>query len=61
MSKIKHREVTFTNAETVRKRAWIEKALDSAKGRIADDEYGSESTEKSSKPSLYVVDSNRSR
>ena len=59
MSETKHSEVTFTNAETIRKRAWIEKALASVKGRFTAGEDGSESTGKSRKPHLYVVDSNR--
>lgn len=61
MSETKHSEVTFTNAATVRKRAWIEKALASVKGRFTAGEDGSESTEKAGKPNLYVVDSNRPR
>lgn len=61
MSKTKHSEVTFTNAETVRKRAWIEKALASVKGRFTAGEDGSDTTDKASKPDLYVVDSKRTR
>ena len=61
MSETKHSEVTFTNAETIRKRAWIEKALASVKGRFTVGEDGSESNGKSRKPHLYVVDSNRTR
>ena len=61
MSKSKHSEVTFTNAETVRKRAWIEKALASVKGRFTAGEDGSDLTEKAEKPNLYVVDSDRAR
>lgn len=61
MSETKHSEVTFTNAETIRKRAWIEKALASVKGRLTVGEDGSESTSKARKPHLYVVDSNRPR
>lgn len=61
MSETKHSEISFTNAETVRKRAWIEKALESVKSRFAGREDGIESTEKAGKPNLYVVNSNRSR
>jgi len=61
MSHTKHSEKTFTNAETVRKRAWIEKALASVRGRFTSGEDGSESTEAAAKPQLYVVDSNRTR
>jgi len=61
MSDIKHSEISFTNAETVRKRAWIEKALASVKERFTGREDGIETTEKAGKPSLYVVNSNRSR
>jgi len=61
MSKTKHSEVTFRNAETVRKRAWIERALASVKGRFTVGEDGSDATEKAARPNLYVVDPNRPR
>jgi len=61
MSETKHSDTTFTNAETIRKRAWIEKALASVKGRFTDGEDGSDSTGSARKPHLYVVDSNRTR
>ena len=61
MSKSKHSEVAFTNAETVRKRAWIEKALASVKGRFTAGEGDLDATDKAAKPNLYVVDSNRHR
>lgn len=61
MSKKKHSDISFTNEETVRKRAWIEKALASVKGRFSSGEDRIESTEKASKPDLYVVNTNRPR
>jgi len=61
MSENKHSDISFTNAETVRKRAWIERALDGVKGKFAGREDGIESTEKAGKPNLYVVNSKRSR
>lgn len=59
MSRTKHSEKTFTNMETVRKRAWIERALASVRGRFTAGEDGSESIDRPAKPDLYVVDSNR--
>ena len=61
MSKTKHSEITFTNTDTVRKRAWIERAIAGVKGKFTGGEDGSESIEKAGKPHLYVVDSNRTR
>jgi hypothetical protein len=61
MSDRKHSERSFTNAETVRKRAWIEKALASVKGRFAGGEVDIEATEQPEKPNLYLVDTDRRR
>lgn len=61
MSNTKHSEKTFTNLETVRKRAWIERAIDSVRERFASGDESSESPENAQKPQLYVVDSNRNR
>ncbi len=55
MSKTKHSGTEFTNEQTVRRRAWIAKALNSVRGRIengADDNLISEEPVKSH---LYVV------
>ncbi len=55
MSKTKHSGTEFTNEQTVRRRAWIAKALDSVRGRF---DQGSEdilSSNESEKPHLYVV------
>jgi len=55
MSKTKHSGTKFTNEQTVRRRAWIAKALDSVRGRFdqgADDILSSNESEK---PHLYVV------
>jgi len=55
MSKIKHSETEFTNEHTVRRRAWIEKALDSVRGRFNDGEDCDLTSEEKSKPHLFVV------
>ncbi len=55
MSKIKHSENEFTNEHTVRRRAWIEKALDSVRGRFDDGEDDILTSEEAEKPHLYVV------
>lgn len=61
MSQTKHSEKTFTNLETVRKRAWIEKAIASVRGRFTGGEDGPESTDTALRPDLYVVDSDQPR
>ncbi len=61
MSKTKHSGTEFTNEQTVRRRAWIAKALDSVRGRFdqgAGDVLGSE---ESVKPHLYVVKTDDAR
>ena len=55
MSKIKHSDSEFTNEETVRRRAWIDKALDSVRGRIEFRDDDVIVTEEPEKPHLYVV------
>jgi len=55
MSKNKHSETEFKNENTVRRRAWIAKALEGVRGRldyVADDMLV---TEKAAKPDLYIV------
>ena len=61
MSDNKNSEISFSNAETVRKRAWREKALASVRDRFSIGEERIESTEQASKPNLYVVKSKRRR
>jgi hypothetical protein len=61
MSQIKQNGITFTNEETIRKRAWIEKALDGVRGRFVGAEDILESNDRPSRPNLYVVDSKQSR
>ena len=61
MSKTKHSGTEFTNEHTVRRRAWIAKALDGVRGRF---EYGAEdvlSSEEAEKPHLYVVKTDDAR
>jgi hypothetical protein len=55
VSKIKHSENEFTNEHTVRRRAWIEKALDSVRGRFDNGEDDTHTSDESEKPHLYVV------
>ena len=62
MSKNKNSGNEFSNELTVRRRAWIAKALDSVRGRFeaGDFEVGDEplqAIEESPKPQLYVVKS----
>jgi len=55
MSENKHSETEFKNENTVRRRAWIAKALDSVRGRldcVSDDMLV---TEKAAKPDLYII------
>lgn len=61
MSERKHSDREFSNADTIRRRAWIEKALDSVKGRFTIGEERVELDDKVTKPHLYLIDSNRSR
>lgn len=61
MSERTHSDTDFENADTVCRRAWIEKALDSVKERFTIGEERVESPDKEKKPHLYLVDSNRSR
>jgi len=61
MSRIKHSETKFSNENTVRRRAWIERALDGVRSRFdiqADDSINSE---ESVKPDLYVVKTDEPR
>jgi hypothetical protein len=59
MSERKHSEKEFTNEDTVRRRAWIDKALDSVKGRFMVGNERLELRESAAKSSLYVIDSKR--
>ena len=60
MSKFKHSDSEFTNEETVRRRAWIDRALDSVRGRIQFRDDDVIVTEEPEKPQLYVVKSDDS-
>jgi hypothetical protein len=59
MSERKHSEKEFTNEDTVRRRAWIDKALDSVKGRFTVGNERLELRESAAKSNLYVIDSKR--
>jgi hypothetical protein len=59
MSERKHSEKEFTNEDTVRRRAWIDKALDSVKGRFTVGDERLELRESAAKPNLYVIDPKR--
>lgn len=59
MSERKHSEKEFTNEDTVRRRAWIDKALDSVKGRFMVGNERLELRESAAKSNLYVIDSKR--
>lgn len=61
MSDRKHSKIAFTNAETVFKRAWIERALASVRGRFSGGEDDNDTIDKPGKPNLYVIDSDRPR
>jgi hypothetical protein len=61
MSERKHSDREFSNEDTVRRRAWIEWALDSVKGRFSVGEERIEFQNKATKPHLFLVDSNCSR
>ena len=61
MSKIKHSENEFRNEHTVRRRAWIEKALESVRGRFDDGEEDILTSEENSKPHLFVVKTDDAR
>ncbi len=55
MSKTKHSGSAFSNEFTLRRRAWIEKALEGVRGRNETTEDGQRFEDQSSKPHLYVV------
>ena len=55
MAKIKHSEAEFTNEHTVRRRAWIAKALDSVRGKVKDVVDDRHLSEDIAKPHLFVV------
>jgi len=57
MAKNRHSETDFTNEHTIRRRAWIAKALDSARGRGEGGEEDFLTAEEPSAPHLYVVKS----
>ena len=61
MSETKHSQTMITNAETRRRREWVERALAGVRGRVAgaDDVRGS--ADSAPRPSLYVVGSRRAR
>jgi len=61
MSHIKRSKKIFVNEDTVRKRAWIDKALAGVREKHTTGEEGFEPTERPSKPQLYLVDSDRPR
>jgi hypothetical protein len=61
VSKIKHSENEFTNEHTVRRRAWIEKALDSVRGRFDNGQDDALTPEETEKPHLYVVKTDDAR
>ena len=61
MSDRKHSDTSFTNEETVRRRAWIDKALAGVRGAVAPSEKAVKAREKSRKPHLYIASSNRTR
>jgi hypothetical protein len=49
------------NEDTLNRRAWVARALDSARRRLASGEPPEPAAEKSERPQLYVVSSNRPR
>ena len=61
MSDRKHSDTSFTNEQTVRRRAWIEKAVDSVRGSISPGEEVVEARAKSRRPHLYIASSKRTR
>lgn len=61
MSKTKHSGSGFSNESTLRRRAWIEKALAGVRGQKAGAEDGQTFENQSSKPHLYVVKTDDAR
>ena len=61
MSDTKHSETIFTNEQTLRRRAWIERALNGVKGKSRIHEERIEPVEDAGRPRLRVVNSDRSR
>lgn len=55
VSKTKHSDTEFTNEHTVRRRAWIARALDSVRGRFDNGKDDVLIAEETAKPNLYVV------
>lgn len=61
MSDNKHIDSQFTNEATQRRRAWIEQAVDSVRGRMsAGEDDTAQLRDKAPRPALYVVGSARS-
>ena len=61
MSDRKHSDILFTNEETVRRRAWIDRALAGVRGAVVPSEEAGKAREKSRKLHLYIASSNRTR
>jgi len=60
MSTKKHSDTIITNESTLQRRAWIDRAVASARGKIDRGEIPREAPDKSDKPFLYLVNSDRS-
>lgn len=61
MSNTKQSETDFKNEDTVRRRAWIDRALNGAKERVGDGEHERQTCDTSLRPRLYVVGSNNNK
>jgi len=61
MSDTKHSDTIIKNEDTIQRRAWIDRAVASAKGCIGSEKYRDIADHRRKKPDLYVVRSNRSR
>lgn len=61
MSDRKHSDEIITNEDTVNRRAWVEKAVSVVKGMVTDRGDSVDAGKQTSKPKLYVVNTNRPR
>ncbi|MDJ0927052.1 MAG: hypothetical protein QNJ73_05300 [Gammaproteobacteria bacterium] len=61
MSDTKHSAPLIKNQDTLRRRAWVERALAGVRGRSSTAEDAPIDQSDSPKPKLYVVGSNRAR
>ena len=61
MSDTKHSDTDLKNEDTVRRRAWIDRAVNSAKEHVSAGEEYARAVEERSRPRLYIIGSNNKK